>query len=84
VFFKGAHGELQGPVEVVSEVSSIEYICITGRELCDKMCKDGYSPEEIVEFFKTFVSKKMKIEMYMKNFLKNHKTSDKVRLFLSA
>jgi hypothetical protein len=42
------------------------------------MCKEGYSPEEIVEFFKTYVSKKMKIESYMKNFLKNHRTSDKV------
>ena len=53
-------------------------VILIGRELCDKMCKDGASPEEIVEFFKTFVSKKMKIEVYMKNFLKNHKTSDKV------
>jgi len=45
------------------------------------MCREGASPEEIVEFFKTFVSSKMKIEIYMKNFLKNHKTSDKVGLF---
>lgn len=51
-----------------------------GRELCDQMCKQGYSPEEIVEFFKTYVSKKMKIEIYMKNFLKNHKTSDKEKM----
>lgn len=27
-----------------------------GRELCDQMCKQGYTPEEIVEFFKTWVS----------------------------
>jgi hypothetical protein len=47
------------------------------------MCKEGYSPEEIVEFFKTYVSKKMKIESYMKNFLKNHRTSDKVFKIIS-
>jgi len=46
------------------------------------MCKEGYSPEEIVEFFKTYVSKKMKIESYMKNFLKNHRTSDKVFIII--
>ena len=47
------------------------------------MCKQGYSAEEIVEFFKTWVSKKHRIEIRMKKFMEGHQSSDKVQGYTS-